>query len=147
MGVSTSVTGPGSGPMVLIPRLARQILRRSDETLLGMPLRDLMTLTYLRDHDGVPQQNLADVMCMDSNNVVLMLNELEDRGHLTRRRDPDDRRRHRVQITPAGRRATETAEHAHHEVENDVLGTLSTAERDTLRGLLTRIVHTTEPSE
>ena len=131
--------------MVLIPRLARQIVRRSEETLLGMHMRDLMALTFIRDHDGVAQQDLADVMCMDSSNVVLVLNDLEDRGHITRRRDPNDRRRHRVDITDAGRAAANTAEHAQTDVENNVLRAITDAERTTLHDLLSRILHSAEP--
>ncbi len=66
--------------MVLLMRLAKLVYRRSSEELLGMHLRLLMTLSYLRDHDGAPQQELAEVLCMDANNVVLLLNELEERG-------------------------------------------------------------------
>src|SRR5881275_1460083 len=95
--------------MVLLPRLAKQVMRRSNPDLLGMDLRLLMALSYLGDHDGAPQQELVDALCMDAKNVVLLLNELEDCGHLIRRRDPEDRRRHRVHITAAGRK---TLKHA-----------------------------------
>ena len=50
----------------------------------------------MRDHDGCPQQELADALCMDANNVVLLLNELEELGYVARLRDPHDRRRHLV---------------------------------------------------
>src|ERR1700756_3277559 len=86
--------------MVLLPRLTKQVIRRSNPELLGMDLRLLMALSYLADHDGAPQQELVDALCMDAKNVVLILNELEDCGHLIRRRDTEDRRRHRVHITP-----------------------------------------------
>jgi hypothetical protein len=36
---------------------------------------------------------------MDANNLVLLLNILERRGHAVRERDPNDRRRHVVNIT------------------------------------------------
>src|SRR6266404_2518091 len=98
--------------MVLLPRLAKQVMRRSNPELLGMDLRLLMALSYLGDHDGAPQQELVDALCMDAKNVVLVLNELEDCGHLIRRRDAEDRRRHRVYITPAGRQALERAARA-----------------------------------
>ena len=88
--------------MVLLTRLAKQVYRRSDEELLGMHMRHLMALSYVRDHDGWPQQELAEVLCMDANNVVLLLNELEDLGFVARRRDPADRRRHVVQLSPQG---------------------------------------------
>src|ERR1700730_8096385 len=112
------------GSMVLLTRLSKQVYRRSDEALLGMHLRLLMALSYVRDHDGAPQQELGDALCMDANNVVLLLNELEDLGYATRRRDPSDRRRHVVQLTRAGRSALESAERAQETVEDDVLRAL-----------------------
>ena len=88
--------------MILLPRLAKQVMRRSDPQALGIDLRLLMALSYLGDHDGAQQQELVDALCIDAKNVVLLLNELEDLGHLVRRRDSEDRRRHRVFMTDSG---------------------------------------------
>src|SRR5438309_4473175 len=110
MNPQTHVHAPSS--MVLLPRLTKQILRRTSADRMGMDLRLLMALSYLGDHDGAPQQELVDALCMDAKNVVLLLNELEDRGYLIRRRDSEDRRRHRVHITTSGREALERAAHA-----------------------------------
>src|SRR6202167_5093062 len=118
MSRENSSCAPGS--MVLLVRLAKQVFRRSNEELLGMHLRLLMALSYLRDHDGAPQQELAEALGMDANNVVLLLNELEDLGHVDRRRDPEDRRRHRGELTPAGRSALVKAERAQETIEEDV---------------------------
>ena len=107
--------------MVLLTRLAKQVYRRSTEELLGMHLRLLMALSYVRDHDGAPQQELAEALCMDANNVVLLLNELEELGYVARRRDPEDRRRHRVELTPPGRRARHSPSGARKGIEDDVL--------------------------
>ena len=131
--------------MVLLTRLAKQVYRRSDEDLLGMHLRLLMALSYVRDHDGAPQQELAEALCMDANNVVLLLNELEDLGHVTRRRDPVDRRRHLVELTQAGRRALMDAERAQETIEDEVLRALDAGERATLWRLLTRALQGAEP--
>ncbi|MFI4985685.1 MAG: MarR family winged helix-turn-helix transcriptional regulator [Solirubrobacterales bacterium] len=130
--------------MVLLTRLAKQVYRRSSEDLLGMHLRLLGALSYLRDHDGAPQQELAEALCMDANNVVLLLNELEDLGRVTRRRDPDDRRRHLVDLTTDGRRALERAESSLEAVEDDVLQALDIDERTTLWRLLTRALSVAE---
>ncbi len=100
------------GSMVLMSRLAKQFYRRSDEQLLGMHLRHLVALAYVRDHDGCPQQDLADALCMDANNVVLLLNELEELGYVDAARDPSDRRRHLVQLTSAGLEALTQSERA-----------------------------------
>jgi DNA-binding MarR family transcriptional regulator len=131
--------------MVLLTRLAKQVYRRSDEDLLGMHLRLLMALSYVRDHDGAPQQELAEALCMDANNVVLLLNELEELGHVTRRRDPVDRRRHLVELTQAGGRALMDAERAQETIEDEVLQALDAGERATLWRLLTRALQGAEP--
>jgi DNA-binding MarR family transcriptional regulator len=132
--------------MVLLTRLAKQVYRLSNEELLGMHLRQLMALSYLRDHDGSPQQELAEALCMDANNVVLLLNELEGRGHVTRLRDPDDRRRHLVELTAAGRRALARAENAQESIEDELLHALDPQERQVLWQLLTRALYGAQSS-
>ncbi|HYB22988.1 MAG TPA: MarR family winged helix-turn-helix transcriptional regulator [Solirubrobacteraceae bacterium] len=136
---------PGSA--VLLSRLSKQIYRRSNEELLGMHLRHMIALSYVNDHDSCPQQELGDAFCMDANNVVLLLNELEQLGWVTRMRDPGDRRRHLVQITPAGRKSLAIAERAQARIEDDVLGALDAQERGTLRELLTRALRSIEPAD
>ena len=84
------------------------------------------------------QQVLGETLCMDSNNIVLLLNELESLGYAQRRRDPDDRRRHIVELTDAGRKALRRAEQGRESVEDQVLGALDTDERETLRRLLAK---------
>jgi MarR family transcriptional regulator, temperature-dependent positive regulator of motility len=134
--------------MVLLTRLAKQVYRRSDEAMLGMHLRLLGALSYIDDHEGcVQQQELAEAFCMDANNVVLVLNELEDRGFVARRRDPNDRRRHQVELTPTGKRALARAERAQESVEDEVLRALEPAERAILRQLLVRALNGAEPAE
>jgi DNA-binding MarR family transcriptional regulator len=130
--------GDGPGSMVLLTRLAKVVFRRTPEELIGMRLRLFVTLVYLRDHDGATQQELGEAMCMDANNLVLLLNELESDGCVRRLRDPDDRRRHLVELTDGGRRALERGERAMESVEDDVLGALADDERETLRALLAR---------
>jgi len=119
-------------------------MRRSDPARLGLDLRLVMSLSYLADHDDAPQQELADALCMDAKNVVLLLNELEDRGLIIRRRDSEDRRRHRVHITAEGSQALLTAGRAMEEVENQVLQALNAEERATLWALLARALHEVE---
>jgi DNA-binding MarR family transcriptional regulator len=126
------------GAMVLLTRLAKVVYRRSGEELLGMRLRQFVALSFLSERDGVSQQALAETLSIDANNVVLLLNELEAAGHVERRRDPHDRRRHLVHVTAAGRRAIERAERGQESVEDEVLAALTPTERATLRDLLAR---------
>jgi DNA-binding MarR family transcriptional regulator len=138
-------SGCTPGAMVLCSRLAKQFYRRGEEDLLGMHLRHLVALAYVRDHDECPQQDLADAFCMDANNVVLLLNELEQLGYATRLRDPHDRRRHVVKLTNEGRTALVRSEQAQAAIEDDVLRALDADERATLWRLLTRALQGAEP--
>jgi DNA-binding MarR family transcriptional regulator len=132
--------------MVLLPRLTKQIVRRTSPEALGMDLRLLMALSYLGDHDGAPQHELVDALCMDAKNVVLLLNELEDGGYLVRRRDSEDRRRHRVHITAEGRQALKRASRTLDEIEDEVLQALDAEERAVLWDLLARALRGAEPA-
>ncbi|MCM3883505.1 MarR family winged helix-turn-helix transcriptional regulator [Frankia sp. R82] len=125
-----------SGPIVLLTRLSRLVHRASTPELLGINLKDLGALAFLRDHARTTQQALAEGLCVDANYCVLMLNDLETAGLIERRRDPADRRRHLVAMTEAGRLALERAEHAQESIEDEVLAGLAPAERDTLARLL-----------
>lgn len=145
--IDMAESGCAPGSMVLLTRLAKQVYRRASEEQLGMQLRHLVALTFLRDHEGCPQQELADAFCMDANNVVLLLNELEQLGYATRQRDALDRRRHVVQLTPDGVVALEKAEHAQGSVEDDVLRALDEDERRILWELLTRALRGVEPAD
>jgi DNA-binding MarR family transcriptional regulator len=127
----------GTGSIVLLTSLSRAVYKRATEDVLGMRLKAYMTLSNLRD-GPLPQQELCVSMHLDPNNCVLMLNDLEDAGHVERRRDPADRRRHIVEMTPAGHKAMLHAERAMESLEEDVLGALAPEERDVLRGLLAR---------
>jgi DNA-binding MarR family transcriptional regulator len=131
--------------MALLMRLAKQVYRRSTEELLGMHMRHLMALSYVRDHDGGPQQEIAEALCMDANNVVLLLNELEQLDYVDRRRDPSDRRRHLVDLTAVGHKALDDAEHKQESIEDEVLQALDPDERATLWLLLGRALRGAEP--
>src|SRR5215472_10039918 len=96
--------------VALLVYLNKAIHKRSTEEMLGMPLKAYMTLGYVRDHPGATQQELEKALAMDANSVVLVLNELEARQLSIRRRDPQDRRRHILEMTSAGLRALERAD-------------------------------------
>jgi DNA-binding MarR family transcriptional regulator len=123
---------------VLVTRLSRLVYRRSTDAVMGLRLKEFVILNHLRDQGGLSQHALVDVLCLDANNVVLLLNQLESAGYATRRRDPADRRRHIVEITDGGRAALEHAEKGMDGVEDEVLAALDAGEREMLRALLAR---------
>jgi DNA-binding MarR family transcriptional regulator len=128
---------PTPGPIVLITRLSRVVFRAADEQALGMKYKAYAGLTLLRDA-AQTQKDMCAAMHLDPNNCVLLLNDMEAAGHVRRVRDPEDRRRHIVELTPAGKKALAHAERAMEDLEEEVLGPLSAGERAQLRGLLDR---------
>lgn len=125
--------------MVLLTRLAQEVFSRSTEDVLGITLKQYLLLRNLRDHEGAqPQQTLCGSMHMDPNYLVLLLNDVEDGGLVERRRDPDDRRRHIVELTPAGDSALERAEVGMQAIEDEVLSGLSQKERVELGRMLSK---------
>ncbi len=133
---SDPATTRASGTIVLLTRLARIVFVRTTIDLVGMNLRNMVVLAYLRDHPGTSQQALTEDLSMDANTGVLVLNDLEDLDYAERHRDPADRRRHLVEITEAGLEALERAEIAQGTIEDDILSGLRASERSELRRLL-----------
>jgi DNA-binding MarR family transcriptional regulator len=132
------------GTVVMLMRLATAIKKRSTEELMGIKLRQLMLLSYLRYGAPALQQQLCEALWLDANNCVLLLNELEDMGYVERRRDPTDRRRHVVDLTDEGRVALERAERAQESIGDELLAALSEEDQATLRSLLGRAL---EPAQ
>jgi DNA-binding MarR family transcriptional regulator len=135
-----------TGTMGLLSQLNRVAYRRATEDVLGIKLKQLITLEILARNEGCLQQELGATLMLDSNNCVLLLNELDERGFVERKRDPRDRRRHIVAMTPAGSKALAKAEAKLEELEDEVLRNLDRAEREQLRDLLLRAMEGQDPN-
>ncbi len=128
------------GLVSLLTQVNKAVHRLTSEELLGMRFKPYMVLGYVGDHPGATQQELESALFMDANSVVLILNELEAAQFSIRRRDPNDRRRHIVEITAAGRQALERADKAREGLEDQVLKDLSSEDRKMLGRLLERVL-------
>jgi DNA-binding MarR family transcriptional regulator len=135
---SSVVDQPVHRSGALLDHLARRMRIRGESVLapLGLRPRHLVALTVLREAGGSTQQGLAGTLMMDGTNVVGLLNELEADGLIERRRSPQDRRRHIVELTPRGVQTLTEAECALATAENDVLAALDPEQRETLYRLL-----------
>ncbi|WP_261557625.1 MarR family winged helix-turn-helix transcriptional regulator [Frankia tisae] len=124
----------------LLDYLARVGRRAAENTPGVLRPRYVIVLKLLREQGPVGQQGLAEALSLDPSNVVALLNELEERELVTRRRDPADRRRHIVELSAKG--ADELALASRHLglIEDELFAALSAEERQTLHGLLTRAV-------
>ena len=126
----------------LLDYLARVGRRAAEASMApgGLRPRHLIALKVLDEQGAVTQQALAETLSLDPSNVVGLLNDLEERRLITRRRDPEDRRRHIVEVSSLGEEELELANARLSCVENELLSALNDEERSTLYDLLVRAV-------
>src|SRR3979490_2875224 len=89
----------------LLEHLAR-VGRRAYEGSMspgGLRPRHLIALKLLSEHGPQSQQGLAEALSLDPSNVVGLLNELEERELIVRRRDRSGRPPHIVEGSPQGK--------------------------------------------
>lgn len=135
----TTAPTTATGSVGLLTKLSKVVFRRATEETIGLKLKQLMALQQLRDQKGTClQQGLAEMLMLDANNCVLLLNELDDAGYVERRRDPEDRRRHIVEITAAGEETLAEGERRLEDLEDEVLSKLTADERRRFHDLLAK---------
>ena len=128
-------------------RLWRVSHTRTAEALdsLALTTAQFALLNVLGTHEGAIQQELGATMGIDPSTMVSLIDQLEAAGLAKRRPRPTDRRAREVVITPKGRRVLEQARRLATQVEDDVFGGLSGAERRQVLALLRRALESAPP--
>jgi DNA-binding MarR family transcriptional regulator len=128
-------------------RLWRASHTRTAEALdsIGLTPALFALLNVLGAREGAIQQRLSSDMGIDPSAMVTLIDKLENAGLARRRRHPGDRRAWEIAITPKGRRTLERARRLATQVEDEVLGGLSAADRRQLLTLLRRALSSAPP--
>jgi MarR family transcriptional regulator, lower aerobic nicotinate degradation pathway regulator len=137
----------GMSSTFLLKRLAYAAKERSMKAYeeLGLHPYHYAILLVLDDGSHETQGSIADALGFDRGQLVGLLDELEEHGLLERRRDPDDRRRHIVKMTPDGAKMLRRLRALARKNEDDFLDPLSEEQRADLLELLQRLAEKHEP--
>ena len=106
---------------------------------LGLRPPQFGVLTVLDRFEGASQQAIGERLGIDPSSMVGVIDDCEAAGLAERRRDPADRRRHAVYLTPKGRETLAAARTAAKRLQDEVLAPLDAEERATLLALLERL--------
>jgi DNA-binding MarR family transcriptional regulator len=157
-----TVTSPQTAPPAALPKLPEELVASATFLLkrLGFAAKERAMEAYeetglhpyhhailvaLGEGSRETQGAIADALGYDRGQLVGLLDELEEHGLVERRRDPNDRRRHIVRLTPDGRRMLRRLRALARQIENDFLAPLSKQERANLHALLLRLAERHEP--
>ena len=110
----------------------------ADITALGLDSKELFLLAEIDEHPYPAE--LAATMSMPKATVTVYLKRLEAAGFVRREIDPADLRRHRLQLTPAGRQATKDGLALLSDAFSKRLGRLTRAQQKELKNLLEQIL-------
>ena len=98
-------------------------------TMEQLELEDGLRLTDLAARAGITAQSMGE-----------LVDDLEVKGYLERRPDPDDRRAKRIYLTDRGRKNAQVAKRATADVENDLVEFLGQQRYEQLRHTLKDII-------
>ncbi len=157
-----TVTSPETSPLRSAPHLPEELVASTTFLLkrLGYAAKERAMEAYeptglhpyhyavllvLGEGSRDTQGAIADALGYDRGQLVGLLDELEERGLVERRRDPNDRRRHLVRLTADGKRMLQRLRAHARQIEDEFLAPLDDKERAALHGLLLRLAEKHEP--
>ena len=136
-----------SSTTFLLKRLGFAAKDKSHQAFEGTGLSAFhyAVLALLEEDPRETQAQIADALGYDRSLIVRLLDELEERELVIRKRDPHDRRRHVVKLTPAGRDKLGELRAIVAQMEDDLLVPLDAEQRRALYGLLSALAAYHDP--
>jgi MarR family transcriptional regulator, lower aerobic nicotinate degradation pathway regulator len=131
----------------LVARLGMLVKSRALDAFdqAGFDAYHYSLLALLAEGERETQATIADVLGVDRSQLVGILDALEERGLVERRRDLQDRRRHVVSLTPDGRRQLVKLRAIVRRVEDEFFAPLEPASRESLHDSLLRLAMYHDP--
>ena len=106
---------------------------------LGATLQMWRVLAALREHDGRRMGDLSETTSIEVSTLTRLVDTMEKKGLVARRRDADDARGVALHVMPAGRRLTQRITPIAERYERVALAGFTAVENDTLKAALRRL--------
>ena len=119
--------------------LVSEAIARAYESLFGLKIPEWRLVAVIAEHAGITQQAIGLRTRMDKVTVSRAAIALTDRGLISRRPNPEDRRSHGLVLTAAGRRLYADVVPKALELEARVFGGFTAAELEVFTAMLRRI--------
>jgi DNA-binding MarR family transcriptional regulator len=137
-----------SSPVFLLKRLGFKAkeLHFDAYSEAGIHPYHYAVLATLAEGERETQGAIADALDYDRGQLVGILDELEEQGLVERRRDPEDRRRQVVVMTPEGKKALTKMRALSKRLDDEFLAPLTAEQRAQLQRLLLALAEEHVPS-
>lgn len=138
MPITSSVNDRPGALLVIAARTGQELARRRLEPL-GLTVQLCGVLIRLAE-GALSQHELGEQLGIDRTTVVELIDELERKGFVERRRNPADRRSYLLTLTARGRAFQKRAARAFDAAAADVFAPLKPTELATISDMLRRMI-------
>ena len=128
-------------PVIVLFKAAQSLINNVKVSLKDsvLTINEFTVMEALYTKGELVTQDLADKILIPNSSLTYVLDILEKKNYIERKRDPNDRRRQLLSITEEGSEIFSDVYDVHYEYMNDIFNVLSKEELEQLETLLKKV--------